>query len=291
MKFSFLTYQFCRYPLEYCFKMGQHYGLDGVEVWGARPHAYAYDLDAGRVAEINGYKKKYGLEISMFTPEILAYPYNLASQEKKEYEETVAYLIRSVEAAAAIGTDKMQITTGHPGYKVDRHKTKAQVGEGIARLCKRAEELGVDIILESLSSYEGNTVTTAHQIGEMIEMVGSPALKSMVDVAVPVVMSEPVSEYFDTLGDKMEYLHLCNCPDKDDFHMPVHDANGIIPMKALFKVLERYHYDGWCSLEILGPYFRDPELYLAQFADDIEIICNEYGVKRQRGAAACTRKD
>ena len=62
--------------------------------------------------------------------------------------------------------------------------------------------------------------------------------------------------------------------------MPVHDANGIIPMKALFKVLERYHYDGWCSLEILGPYFRDPELYLAQFADDIEIICNEYGVKR-----------
>ena len=100
--------RFCRYPLEYCFKVGQHYGMDGVEVWGARPHAYAYDLDAGRVAEINGYKKKYGLEISMFTPEILAYPYNLASQEKKEYEETVAYLIRSVEAAAAIGTDQMQ---------------------------------------------------------------------------------------------------------------------------------------------------------------------------------------
>lgn len=40
MKFSFLTYQFARYPLEYCFYMAKEYGFNGVEVWGARPHAY-----------------------------------------------------------------------------------------------------------------------------------------------------------------------------------------------------------------------------------------------------------
>ena len=45
MKFAFLSYQFSRYPLEYCFQMAKEYGFQGVEVWGARPHAYAYDMD------------------------------------------------------------------------------------------------------------------------------------------------------------------------------------------------------------------------------------------------------
>jgi hypothetical protein len=30
MKFSFLTYQFCRFPLEYSFKMAKYYGFDGI---------------------------------------------------------------------------------------------------------------------------------------------------------------------------------------------------------------------------------------------------------------------
>ena len=73
MKFSFLTYQFARYPLEYCFYMAKEYGFNGVEVWGARPHAYAYDMDNTMIRQVIDWKKKYGIEISMFTPEILAY--------------------------------------------------------------------------------------------------------------------------------------------------------------------------------------------------------------------------
>ena len=114
MKFSFLTYQFARYPLEYCFYMAKEYGFNGVEVWGARPHAYAYDMDNTMIRQVIDWKKKYGIEISMFTPEILAYPYSLTSASLKERQETNEYLIKSVEVAAAIGTDKMQITAKHP---------------------------------------------------------------------------------------------------------------------------------------------------------------------------------
>ena len=52
MKFSFLTYQFARYPLEYCFYMAKEYGFNGVEVWGARPHAYAYDMDNTMIRQV-----------------------------------------------------------------------------------------------------------------------------------------------------------------------------------------------------------------------------------------------
>ena len=52
MKFSFLSLQFKRWPLDICFKLASHYGFDGVEIWGARPHAYPFDIDSRAAASI-----------------------------------------------------------------------------------------------------------------------------------------------------------------------------------------------------------------------------------------------
>ena len=49
MKYSFLTYLFCRFPLEHSFQMAQYYGFDGIEICGSLPHANAYDKDVESV--------------------------------------------------------------------------------------------------------------------------------------------------------------------------------------------------------------------------------------------------
>ena len=278
MKFSFLSYQFCRFPLEYCFEMAQKHGFDGVEVWGARPHAYAYDMDRDAVGAVNGWKKRYGVEVSMFTPEILAYPYSLVSRSGKEFEETVAYLTRSVEVAAGIGARYMQITAPHPGYRIDRKAVWNQLVEGVGRLCDRAAGLGVDVLMESLTPSEGNLITTAGDLKALIDEVGSPALKGMLDLVPPVVANEPFSEYFWALGDRMAYVHLCNSDGATEYHSQLDDAGGVIPMEELFLLLKRQGYDGWCSLELLAPYFKDPELYLIQAARVLERICASLGI-------------
>lgn len=279
MKFSFLTYQFCRFPLEFSFQVAQRYGFDGVEVWGGRPHAYAYDMDAEAVARILAWKEKYGVQISMFTPEILAYPYSFASASKKEREETLQYLIRSVECAAAMGTDKMQITVPHSGYSVERAVVWANIVEGISGLCKTAEKEGVDIIIESLSPSEGNMITTVHDIKQLMQEVNSPRLKSMIDVVPPLIANEPYSDYFTQLGEKMAYIHICNSDGGTEFHMQLDDAAGVIPIADMFAIFKAYGYEGWCSLELLAPYFRDPELYLVQSARMIKKVCTMEEIK------------
>ena len=281
MKFSFLTYQFARYPLEYCFYMAKEYGFNGVEVWGARPHAYAYDMDNTMIRQVIDWKKKYGIEISMFTPEILAYPYSLTSASLKERQETNEYLIKSVEVAAAIGTDKMQITAKHPGYGRDREEVWDDKTEGIGKLCKRAEELGVDIILESLSPSEGNTITNADDIVKLQKRVGSKALCTMIDVVPPFIANEPYSEYFDKLNGTMKYVHICNSDGATEFHMQLDDPKGVLPLIDFFRILKRNKYDGWCSTELLAPYFRDPELYLSQSMRAIEYICKEAQIVKE----------
>ena len=137
-------------------------------------------------------------------------------------------------------------------------------GETIYETARLAGELGVDIILESLSPSEGNTITCVDDILELQERVNSPALCAMIDMVPPFIANEPYSDYLERLGTSMKYVHICNGDGTTEFHMQLDDRNGVIPVADFFRILKRYGYDGWCSLELLNPYFRDPELYLSE---------------------------
>ena len=127
MKLSFLSTLYMRYPLEKAFEAAARQGYDGVEVWGGRPHAYGPDVDEERAEEIRGYAEKYNLEIPMFCAELLSYPYNIATTDPKERRDTVDYLKKSIDAAARIGTPRMQVACGHAGYGTSRKSDRSHV--------------------------------------------------------------------------------------------------------------------------------------------------------------------
>ncbi len=66
MKFSFLTYQFARYPLQYCFYMAKEYGFNRESLGTNHMHMLMI-LDNTMIRQVIDWKKKYGIEISMFT--------------------------------------------------------------------------------------------------------------------------------------------------------------------------------------------------------------------------------
>lgn len=276
MKFSFLTYQFCRYPLKKCFELANRYSFEGVEVWGARPHAYAYDVTPNTISQISQWKKEYNVEVSMFTPEILAYPYSLTSPLQAEYKETIDYLLKSLEVAAGMEAPYMQVTCPHPGYDRDMDQVYGSVVSALQEISLRAKELGVTIVMEALSPSEGNLLTTACDLKKIIRDVGCSAFKGMLDVVPPVIANEPFSEYFDLLSKDMAYIHICNSDGKTEFHSQLDD--GCIPFIDMFQIFKNYNYTGWCSIELLNPYFKDPELYLAQSARLLRKVCKELSI-------------
>ena len=52
------------------------FGYDFIELWGGRPHAWAPDMDAGRVAQLQELSARYAAPIRVYTPEHNGYPYN-----------------------------------------------------------------------------------------------------------------------------------------------------------------------------------------------------------------------
>ena len=180
-----------------------------------------------------------------------------------------------------MGTDRIQITAPHPGYMVDKDEAWEHLVYGLTKISERAGELGVRVIIEHLSYSEGgNLLTTADDLVKIIKDVDRPALCSMIDVVPPFLANEPYSEYFEKLGDKMIYLHLCNNDGVTEVHTPLDDPNGVLPLKDFFKVVKRYGYNDWASIELLTPYWRDPEMYLAGSLEYLEKLLREVGIDR-----------
>lgn len=259
MKLSILSNMFIRFPIEKVFEMVSAIGFDGLEVCGVRPHCYAYDMDEGRCAMIRELKEQYHLEIPMYSPELLMYPYNLSSPYKKEREDTVAYVKRCIEAAKAMGTPRMQLTCGHAGYFSDRKETLANLKDSLQRAAEHAEKYGIDLVVEALTIMESNTVVMLDTLVELFDEIGSPRLKGMIDSAMVMTNWEPLDDYFGKLGNRLSYLHWGDNKGISERHYPIGD--GIIDAQSFFDIVHRHGYDGWVSVELFGEFIREPEMH------------------------------
>ena len=104
-------------------------------------------------------------------------------------------------------------------------------------------------------------LTTADDAFEFIDEIGSKSVTLMLDLVPPLIANEPFSVYLENEKVSVDYMHVTNSDGKTEFHAAFNE--GVLPMEAVFTVLNRCGFSGWCSLELLNPYFKDPELYLA----------------------------
>ena len=221
MKLSVLSNLFYRFSVEKTFRMAAENGFDGIELCGLRPHAYAWDMDENRCAHIRALAQQYGLEISMYTPELLMYPYNVSSAYRTEREQTAAYLKKSVDVAAALGTPRVQLTCGHPGYFTDRKVNMQNAVETLLPVCEEAERMGIDLIVECLTIMESSTVVMLDSFCELLEKIDSPRLCSMLDSAMVMTNWEPLDSYFEKLGDRLQYVHWGDSHGENERHLEI----------------------------------------------------------------------
>lgn len=276
MRISALTYLFHRMALDEVFSLFNHYGLDGIEVWGGRPHGYVDDMDESAVRNILRLSQNFKLPVSMFVPEILAYPFHPCSRLESERKDAKNYLMRCVRLTSALECERMQVTIPHPGYSRDKHEVWQQLIDVIGSLAAEAERQGVRIVVESLSPSEGgNLLANADDLARLFAEVKSDYLVGMIDVVPPFIAQEPYSECFRKWPGKMDYVHISNSDGQTEWHAAINEPNGVLPIKSFLMVLKRLGYDGWVSLELLNPYFGDPELHLAASFEALSTYLNE----------------
>lgn len=255
--FAAMTVSYVQYSLDYTLDSLAEIGLKKVDFWGGIPHYYRFDYtDAERENYLKEIKKKAqdrGVEIVVYTPETLNYPYAITGPDLKTVNRTIDYFRQCMDDALILGTDRLFINTGTGLRDLPIEESMATCISSIRKICDEAETKGITMLLEQLQPYESNICTDIKAIRQIVDNVKSPALKLCVDLTAMDVAGENLEMYYDTFGKEMiGLIHF------SDSHHEV-CGSGSLPLREYIKTLEKHDYDSVIDLEINDAiYWEDP---------------------------------
>ena len=225
------------------------YGYTGLEL---APFTLADDpqtLDAEAAREFRMLAHDHGLAISslhwlLVKPDGLS----LVAADAAVRRQTLALLLGLIDFAAACGAAVLvhgspRQRSPQPGQSVA--DAIERLHDALATLAPHAEQAGVVYCLEPLSPAETPVINTVAQAAALVDRIGSPALRTMLDVsAASQAESTPVHE---VLAQYLASGHIA--------HVQLNDKNrrgpgqGDTAQAPVLQVLKDAAYAGWMAVE------------------------------------------
>ena len=275
MKIGMFTSGYQRNPLEHVFQDAKEYGYDYIELYGARPQAYAPDLKAGDIKELRRLIEQYEIPVLGYTPEHNLYPYNYMIGSEAQRRDAVEYLKLCLDMAKEMGAKYMLTSPANGGYLATYDDLWPRLEKTIRELGEYAAKYEVRLTVEPLTPYESNFFTRANDLLELFRRVDNPWVVGMCDVVPPFVQHESIMAYFDKLGEKMYHMHIIDGEQGTDSHiMP---GEGSMPLTELFCELKRIGYEGTATLELVTGYINEPRMYARRAINNARAMMEEAG--------------
>jgi len=152
----------------------------------------------------------------------------------------------SVEAARVVGAPTLIATVGQALPEVERASQHASIVAGLRAAAPIAEAAGLQIALEPLNTrvdHAGYYLETTAEGIEILEEVGSPAVRLLFDAYHAAVMGEDIVAAAETSAGRFAHVHVADAPGR---HEP---GSGQVDLAGFVAALGRSGYDGWVGLE------------------------------------------
>lgn len=247
---------YIHYTLDYFLDRMAELGIKHIELWGAAPHFYVEDADAGDAAKVGRLIGERNLDLICFTPEQVTYPLNLAAREKRLRRRSVDYYLKAAGLCRELGTGRMLVTPGWGYLDEPAGEAFKRSLESLEELVRAAEREDITLLLEHLSPISSNLVNRAEDLRKVLEVLPSSRLKAMADTAQVFLAGERIETYFEVLGEELQHIHFVD--GTPGGHLALGD--GELPLREeLFSLLGR-GYTGFLTMEIADRrYFTEPE--------------------------------
>ncbi len=255
--FGVMSVQYVQHSFEYYLKSMKECGLKHIDFWGGEPHYCNYLNDSKeRLIQIKELIDSYGMDVVVYTPETLAYPFSYSHPLKSVRDRAIQYMKNAIDDAKILQTNKVFINSGCGMRDLDREESFERMISSFKEIVSYAKENGIDIVLEQLQPYESNLVININDIKRVMDAINSDALKICIDVVAMHVANETIPQYFEEFGkDKIGLIHY-----SDTYHYVLGDGgDNPLPIKEYLEQLSKYEYDGIIDLEINDSiYWLDP---------------------------------
>jgi D-psicose/D-tagatose/L-ribulose 3-epimerase len=114
--------------------------------------------------------------------------------------------------------------------------------DGLASVAGHAMARRVTLLVEALPADQCDVVGSLTEAIEMVQRIGSPAIRSMFDTHNAVDETEPHAVLVDRYFEYIRHVHVNEMDGK-------HPGTGDYDFKPVLEVLRRRNYAGWVSLE------------------------------------------
>jgi D-psicose/D-tagatose/L-ribulose 3-epimerase len=163
-------------------------------------------------------------------------------------ERTISLLRQLIEFAGYCGATVLvhgspKQRSPEPGQSVEDATLRLE--DALVELAPHAQAAGVVYCIEPLSPFETPVINSLAQAAALVDRIGSPALRTMLDVsAASYSETRPIDE---VLAQYLASGHIA--------HIQVNDKNrrgpgqGSTPQGPILKVLHDAHYNGWVAVE------------------------------------------
>jgi sugar phosphate isomerase/epimerase len=228
-------------------------GYAGLEV---APYTLADDPTAiteAQAAEFRRIGADHGVAITGLHWLLVAPPgLSIVSADAAVRERTVAVMERLVELCAALGG--RYLVHGSPKQRSVPPGESAAIAREralacLARAARRAQDCGVTYCIEPLSRKETDFINTVAEAAELVDAIGSPALRTMIDCsAAGQAEAEPVAALIAHWMPTGRIAHVqVNDPNRRG---PGQGAMAFAPILRTLRHMERLgHYAGVVAVE------------------------------------------
>jgi protein FrlC len=237
-----------------------------VEFYMACPHLSVFDASAAEVERIRKRFAERDIALCCTTLEQCTYPINIASEDAAIRERSVATLEKAIEYTAILECPYTQVLGGRGSYDLPESEAWSRAAESLSRLAERGRRCGVTMVIEEASRYTTNTVYSTPLTRKMLDEVGSPFFKAMLDDCATETAGEDFSECLDILKGDMRHVHFAD-GEPGGHLIP---GEGKLPLLDYLRALDDRGYEGAITFELYNrKYELDPGLYMKKCFDYI----------------------
>jgi len=152
----------------------------------------------------------------------------------------------SVATAKRLGVKTLIVTTGNQDQSMPRAEQHSAYVAALKAAAPHAEQAGVTLALEPLNTkvdHPGYYLTTAKEGFDILDEVGSPAVKLLFDIYHHQIMEGNVIQDIAKNISKIAHFHVADVPGR---HEP---GTGEINYANVFRAIAGSSYQGFVGLE------------------------------------------
>lgn len=221
-----------------------------------------WDWQQKDLSLINERRKIHKLDVAAFLMEPKG---NLVSKLDPEYvKEGVR---RSVKTAKMLDCSNLIVVVGQEDPLLNRQEQHKNIVNSLKIAAPIAEDAGINLVVEPLNvkvNHRGFFLSSSYEAFEIIEEVGSPIIKVLLDIYHQQVQEGNIIATITKNIDKIGYFHVADVPGR---HEP---GTGEINFQNVIKAIKETGFAGYIGLE-----YRPSIEPCQSFQTIIEIVAAE----------------